>query len=1146
MKIISNPNDTFEKKEENLIPNQSPIIEENKKDDINNNNSNINNNEQNINMPSQPQGHRSKIKRNNNKKLIQLNYSNINNNYQNNGENANILNTEINNFYKKESYFKDNENDNIQINRSNDNINNECLLSNEKPIKTSLENIITTQNDYTNNNYIFNNQESININQNLAEYFNKPEQSILNNEQNIQAQPNITINTNNINPINDNNIKIDDKEIKEINTNEQELNQNENANDINKNIDNDIENGNKEINLKNDIINENNEPKQVIEENKINNEIEKENTNINNINNEIENKKRINMKKTKEEIEYEEKLVELIGNNEIIELLESRKWEEKKKGFLKLNQYLNEKIEDKLVMENNFEKIFTFIVLKLNNFKETNFNLLKEGILCLQILISYYKGKNIPLDKKYLDKIMFGLNEKIADSKLKEVYLQLLKILIEIYSQKTVYSLLFDLLLRTNKISVLKEYAIYLRDNIKEQNSISDIDLKNMIEFVVKIANHTNPQIRSISIEIICLLYKFVGPDLKQLISGIKESTFKLIEKELEKINYDNNDNSNNNNDNNNNKNNANDKVKALLVTKNIQKRNNKDDLNLYTSSSATNINDNMSYNNLINNKRIDISKEITPKLLKEINRGKWIEKKEGIKYINSIIDKANNKISKNGLLELFDLIKDKINDGNINLVKITLQLLNHLIVALDNQIKAFYKIMVYPLLLKLSDKSKQIRDECHSCVENWIKLQNFEIFAVYMPQLLISTENFDMRNEILTLINKNKDLIKNDFPKLFFKELTKAFLACLQDKNAIIRNSTEELIKDMSNFIPREKYIMELKDIKRSISDYLYNIIDKLLPQIDTGVPMVSEAPTDRNGNIDKEKEKDEDLKNDTTIIHHQKVSPTKNKKKYNRNDKKIEEASSIDKSNNKSSKKETSFIENKNKSILNSTINSTLFENNKDKDKESTKKNENNTNKEKSYAAMSTKRKNKVLSCDKVTPNKAKKLEKSKFSSVDINTECNISRNIKKQNVLNKKNNNKKARNRSMITEKNIARNTDRNIIDNINDRTITNYGIKKEAKSLTTEKNIKDKKNINLNTTRNKNNIKINNIKEQPRKINYKKFLNNNNGSNKKNQIFLANYKIKKGMKEKRYENDKKSNFYFEVQNFDYLPKINELMI
>ena len=1127
---------------------------------INNNYNNINNNNmQNKNMPRQPQGHRSKIRRNNNKKpLINVNKNNYNendddidfNNYLIHGDDINNVNKEVNNnFNKKESYFRDNENNNYINSINNDNINNKCLPLAEIPIKTSLENIITSQNDYS-NNYFFENQESININKNLLDYYNNPEESLLNNNtQNTQALQSNNINTNiNNNNICDNNLKISEKE---INMNEPELNLNLNPN-IN-NINNNVQSGNNEINVENKILSEYNEQKQqVIDENKIINEKinEKELENTNNTT--IDNKKRINMKKTKEEIEYENKLVEIIGNNEIIESLEGRKWEEKKQGFLKLNQYLNEKIDDKSIMENNFEIFFTFIVIKLNNFKETNFNLLKEGILCLQILFSYYKNKNILLDKKYLDKIILGLNEKIADSKLKEVYLQLLKLLIGIYSQKTVYSKLFDILLKTNKIAVLKEYAIYIKDNIKEQNSINDIDLKNMIDFIVKIANNTNPQIRSISIEIICLLYKFIGPDLKQLISGIKESTLKLIEKELEKINFDNNDNVNNNKNNNY-------KVKELLVDKNKVKKNNKVDLNLNNlqlSTSPSYINGNLSNTNLMN-KRIDISKEITPKLLREINRGKWIEKKEGIEYINSVIDKANNKISKNGLQELFDLIKEKMNDGNINLVKITLQLLNHLIVALDNQIKAFYKIMVYPLLLKLSDKSKQIRDECHSCVENWIKLQNFEIFAVYLPQLLISTENFEMRNEILTLINKNKDLIKNDYPKLFFKELTKAFLTCLQDKNSIIRNSTEELIKILSNFIPREKYIMELKDIKRSISDYLYNIIDKLLPQIDTGVPAEIELAGDKNENADKEKEKDEDLKNESTILHHQKLSPSKKnnyrKKNNTKIDKKYEGSHSIDKSNSKTNKRETSFIkEIKNKNILNSPINSTLFENNNN-NRDNTKKNDNNKN----NSIINRKRKNKVVSCDKAISNNVKKIEKSKFNSLNISTDCNNSRNAKKR-INNNKNNsvmdtscrhdvgkrNKGARNRSMIT---TGKNTDRNSKDTINKTTINNYNTKKVVKSLTTEKNIRDKNNSNLNTSRiSKQNQKNNNIKkEQPKKINYKKFLNINNNSNRKNQIFLPNYKIKKGTKEKRYEKDKRNNFYFEVQNFDYLPKINELL-
>ena len=71
------------------------------------------------------------------------------------------------------------------------------------------------------------------------------------------------------------------------------------------------------------------------------------------------------------------------------------------------------------------------------------------------------------------------------------------------------------------------------------------------------------------------------------------------------------------------------------------------------------------------------------------------------------------------------------------------LQLLNHLIISLESQIKFFYNNLAYPLLLKLSDKNKLIRDECLSCIENWIKNQNFEIFATHIPQLLISNETF-------------------------------------------------------------------------------------------------------------------------------------------------------------------------------------------------------------------------------------------------------------------------------------------------------------------------------------------------------------------------------------------------------------------
>ena len=55
---------------------------------------------------------------------------------------------------------------------------------------------------------------------------------------------------------------------------------------------------------------------------------------------------------------------------------------------------------------------------------------------------------------------------------------------------------------------------------------------------------------------------------------------------------------------------------------------------------------------------RVDISKKITPNLLKDIKDGKWPEKKEACEAIEKIIIDANMKILPNGLNDLFNLIK--------------------------------------------------------------------------------------------------------------------------------------------------------------------------------------------------------------------------------------------------------------------------------------------------------------------------------------------------------------------------------------------------------------------------------------------------------------------------------------------------------
>ena len=52
-------------------------------------------------------------------------------------------------------------------------------------------------------------------------------------------------------------------------------------------------------------------------------------------------------------------------------------------------------------------------------------------------------------------------------------------------------------------------------------------------------------------------------------------------------------------------------------------------------------------------------------------------------------------------------------------------------------------------------------------------------------------------------------------------------------------------------------------------------------------------------------------------------------------------------------------------------------------------------------------------------------------------------------------------------------------------------------------------------------------------------------NKNHKEVNDNIFSYNYKIKKGQKEKRIEEDIKSNYYFELKNFDKIQKIRDVM-
>ena len=780
----------------------------------------------------------------------------------------------------------------------------------------------------------------------------------------------------------------------------------------------------------------------------------------------IENNNEINLVKKEKVRSAEEKhcvegILNIIKNEEIIDLLDEKKWENRKLGFIKLNEFISKNTVNK----KNFDLFFTYIYIKLNNFKETNFNLIKEGIHCLISLINNteYEDTNSKIsDKKYIKILLNDLFEKIADNKIKDSYLNLLNVLSDNYSFKEILDLLFDKLKNTTKVNVLKEYALYIKNLIEinqilENNNANNINIKDIIDFAIKLSNNSNPQIRKISINFFCLLYKYIGRDLKLFLKNIKnESTIKIIENEINKIKIDNTNNAN----------------KVININNNLDNR----------------LNINNEQIQKINIKRIDISREIPIQLLNDIDKGKWNEKKEGIDFLHKLLNKANNNISINGLDSLFLLIKNKLKDGNKNLVKIIIELLAHLIDSLGPQIKKYSKTTILPLLSNLSEKTQPVREECINCIQKWIQEQNFEIFCYHFPKLLLN-DNYEMRISILNILLKNIDLITNQYNKDFFQEFIRSLLICLQDKASTIRNKTEEFMKTFKLF-NREDYIKEANEFKPAITEYLLNSIKNIFGDIPSF----------------------QSFRNDSILIKNalNKNMKTINEEKSHRHNYSMEIRTER--------KKRPSKINKQNR--YDSCPN--VFQDEKKEEKDEIKENIN------------------VL-----------KDNKNEINITDENNNKNVENNLKTKSIqnLSLKNPNKINKSKGIINNKNnfktLSNNDTNKSFDNVNKIVNRNNDLKND---LTTYENKKTKKvlnkknNIRLNfNTIYKTNNKTNNS------INRSVILLNKSSVTKNKEtiknIFLPNYKAKEVDKQKRYETDLKNNFLFEIQNFDYLKKLKD---
>ena len=492
------------------------------------------------------------------------------------------------------------------------------------------------------------------------------------------------------------------------------------------------------------------------------------------------------VKQKKEDPKFDD--IKSVLGKEIIDSLFSPKWEVKKHGFELINEFINNKPQNSY----NISDLIEYMKLKLKNYKETNFNINREAI---NIYINMIKKKI--LSKDLLIPIILAYHEKLADIKLKDNLTELIKNSFDIIEPNNILKQIISKISKKNNAKLLIEYSIFF-GNVVEEYDVKDLPNKDIIDFCKIMANNSNPQVRTSAISLLCILYKYLGKDVKTLTRDIKESTLKLIDAELDKVQViDPKDSAG--------------KKKKVASTAGAEGK----------SGGAGG----GAGGDLIPPQ--DVSKKITAAMIKELN-GKWAEKKKACEDIEKVLTAANMRILPNGLNNIMTNIKKKLSDSNKNFVKMMVSLLSKFIEALKQGFKQWTKPIALALIPNLADKNQLMRNECQNCFDKWVEFTGFDSLVVHFPQFL-KTDNVEMRIEIMNFFIKYKDKFNKSTGELVYKEMINPLLICLQDRSSNVRNAAEDIIKSSLSFIPINNYYKKSEDFKPAITKTLKQILDKI-----------------------------------------------------------------------------------------------------------------------------------------------------------------------------------------------------------------------------------------------------------------------------------------------------------------------------
>lgn len=454
---------------------------------------------------------------------------------------------------------------------------------------------------------------------------------------------------------------------------------------------------------------------------------------------------------------------------------------------------------------NLLDAFFVFLKNKFKEFKESNLNLIKTFLSCVQMFADAQiltKNQISFLSPFFIERFLDGARSA-------EVVWNFYLSLFPYHNPEGIYESLFQYF---NTVDFKKmnpkqavEFINFLIKSI-EYVSLLNMPLKQIIDFskAYYINSGSNPTLRQKTLALFKKIYQYIGPNIIPLIRDLPSNILKNLQAEFNTVQM---------------LSDAEKKSKIIL-----SKSNQNDDVNSPSSL-------------LEKLPKSDISLEIS-RLLKKFMDPDWKTQKEGIDVVERILTN-NPKIHIANLGEFVTCLKNGLKDKkNKNLLRNYVNLLGKFAEASGKEFLSIGKQILPHLLSSLSDKQSLVRCDVANCIQKIEVAVGPDFILNGLVNFICNADNkefhsYEAKLEIFSWLTRNNNtLIKFNG----IKSLINTIIMGLIDKNKEIRILAEQIITNIVNSLGQEVILEAIKDLRPVIISQIKGFLERLRIEIDIG----------------------------------------------------------------------------------------------------------------------------------------------------------------------------------------------------------------------------------------------------------------------------------------------------------------------